>query len=178
MGRQINFYMTHKDELDFIEFAKSDRDICIFADRATTPDPKCLGELPREDIPGWFVVWLWDQSNSPRPIWKFIEEQEHYVVDPFESEIIEFWRSTFYRGHLVRGRIWAEMSFVDPKDPSKVVSKKESFRRWFNRLANWIRRNSVRDAAGDYLLPGAAEFVKKGGKTVQAILGNGSFLPG
>jgi len=69
----------------------------------------------------------------------------------------------------VRGRIWAEMH-VWESDGNIQKRKSESFRKWFDRLANWIKRRSVRDEHGDYLLPGAAEYAKQGGKLVQAVM--------
>jgi hypothetical protein len=58
-------------------------------------------------------------------------------------------------------------------DPAALVVKSESFRKWFGRLAKWIKRQSSRDAVGDYLLPGAAELAKYGGQTCRAVLASG-----
>ena len=67
----------------------------------------------------------------------------------------------------MRGRIRAEMT-TWAKDGTLLV-KSESFVKWFDRLANWIKRHSVRDERGEYLLPGAAEYAKQGGRLVQAV---------
>lgn len=167
MGKQVNFFMAASDEADFIKFARSDRNVGITIDGTPTDSLSLLDELPERDIPFWFTVWLWDQDNSPSPILQYIPEQNYFVVDRFASEVIEFSRSYLDEGRLVRGRIWAEMGVW--RSDGTLHNKGVSFEKWFDRLANWIKRHSVRDDRGDYLLPGAADYAKQGGKLVQAV---------
>lgn len=167
MGKQVNFYMTDSDEQDFIRFVRSDRNVGIFMYTMPTEDIPLLTELPRQGVPFWLALWLWDRDNSPKPKVDFVREQRYYVVDECPSEVIEFSRSHLDEGRLVRGRIWAEMAVW--QSDQTLLHKSESFQKWFDRLANWIKRHSVKDKHGDYVLPGAAEYAKRGGKLVQAV---------
>jgi hypothetical protein len=174
MGKQLNFYMTAKDEGDFVARVRSDRDVVVFKYASPTMEVVKLNVLPSPPEPFWGDLFLWNRELSPTPRLKFIKQQSYYVADEFESEIIQFSRSHFdYDGKqfnkniLVRGRIWAEMR-VWQKDGT-LLTKSESFQKWFDRLANWIKRRSVRDEAGDYLLPGAAEYQAQGGNLVPAV---------
>ena len=167
MGKQVNFYMTSSDEEDFIQFVRSDRNVGIFMYAMPTNDIPLLTELPKQGIPFWFALYLWDRDHSPAPKIEYVPEQRYYVVEPIASEVIEFERSHFDEGRLVRGRIWTEIAVWQSN--GTLLSKSETFQQWFNRLANWIKRCSIRDQHGDYLLPGAAEYAKQGGKLVQAV---------
>ncbi len=167
MGKQVNFYMTDADEADFVEFVRSDRNVGIFMYAMPTSDIPLLAELPKPGVPFWFSLWLWDRDHSPAPKIDYVPEQRYYVVEPIASEVIEFTRSHLDEGCLVRGRIWAEMAVW--QSDGTLVGKSESFGKWFDRLANWIKRRSVRDNRGDYVLPGAAEYARQGGRLVQAV---------
>ena len=61
-------------------------------------------------------------------------------------------------------------------DPERTFAKSEAFRKWFERLARWLRRNSIRNEFGECVMPGAAKFVRQGGKLVQAVFKNGRAL--
>jgi hypothetical protein len=162
MGRQVAFYMKESDELEFVEFARSDREVIVFARTLQEEKVVPLNVLPGPQTPGWFQLWLWDVRNSPEPILQFVAEQNYYTVDSFASEVIEFDRSAFLDRFLRTGRIWAEMKGWRD-DPRNVFQKSESFVRWFDRLVRWIKRKAMRRFRGAYVLPGAQEFVDQGG---------------
>lgn len=170
MGRQVNFYMMESDEQEFLRFVRSDREVCISMTAVPSSEPVPFTVLPDRRTPGWFALFLWDVTNSPPPKLEYIREQNHYVVDEYVSEVIEFHRSTMHEDCLVRGRIWAQIKYWDlENDPPEIVTKSEHFQKWYNRLANWIKRRSIRDERGDYVLPGAAKYAKQGGRLVQAL---------
>jgi hypothetical protein len=131
-----------------------------------------LQALPESDTPGWFLLWLWDRTNSPRPELRAIPNQERYYFDSIKSEIIEFSRSYFAEGCLIRGRIWAEMSYWDcDQNPSQRIVKNESFQKLYNRMAGWIKRKGQKNKYGDYLMAGAAKFESTGGRLCQVNMG-------
>jgi hypothetical protein len=167
MGKQVNFYMAASDELEFVTFVRSDRNVGMLIDGMPTENTPLLTELPERGIPFWFSVSLWDQDNSPQPVLQYVPQQSYFVVDEIASEVVKFSRSYLDDTRLVRGRIWAEMSTWGTN--GVAINKSEPFRKWFDRLGNWIKRRSVRDHRGDYLLPGAADYAKQGGKLVQAV---------
>lgn len=168
MGKQVNFYMTEPDEEEFVHFLRSDMDICIFMDAQPSSEVIPLKSLPNKDVSGWFLLWLWHRRKSPTPEMNYITKQKYYMVDSTCSEVIEFLRSFIDNGHLTRGRIWAEMSYWDlNKNPPVLMKKSDAFNTWYNRIANWIKRRSVKNQLGDYLLPDAVQYVKNGGKLRQ-----------
>ncbi len=167
MGKQVSFYMTGADEEDFVRFVRSDRNVGIFMYAMPSRDIPLLTELPKQGVPFWFALYLWDREHSSTPRIEYVPEQRYYVVEPNASEVVEFERSHFDEGRLVRGRIWAETDVW--QDNGTRQRKSEPFRKWFGRLANWIRRRSIRDEHGDYLLPGAAGYAKQGGELVEAV---------
>ncbi len=177
MAKQVYFYMTSDDELDFVEFVRSSGDASILKYVQSSDELHELKELPLVGEPFWFALLLWHKDLSPRPKLKYVREQNCYFVDETESEVIEFHRCGMDENRLVRGRIFAEMSFWKMREaPAKIVKKNDEFRKWYDRLANWIKRRSIRNSAGDFLLVGAQAFVANGGSYCQAVLGNGSTL--
>ncbi|MEX2122007.1 MAG: hypothetical protein WD847_20675 [Pirellulales bacterium] len=173
MGKQVNFYMTDSDEKEFIEFVQSDRSVGVFTYAMPTEELRLLSALPERGTPFWYSVYLWDRDNSPKPIVEYVPEQQYYVVEPLASEVIKFSRSYIDEGQLVRGRIWAETVGWHREDPARTFQKSEAFRRWFSRLASWIKRKGIRDHVGDFMLPGAAQYAKDGGRLAQVVFARG-----
>jgi hypothetical protein len=149
MGKQVNFYMTAADEQEFVEFVRLSAGAILFMEVQPSETISPVANLPTAETPGWGGICLWNREYSIPPKLTYISQQRHYVVDKFESEVIEFHRSHLDEGRLVRGRIWAEMSGWKRDDPATVFRKSDAFQRWYDRLANWIRRHSTRDARGE-----------------------------
>ncbi len=159
MGHQINFYMTNEDEQKFLGFLRSDPNVCIFRIWSDTPNLKSISDLPERGELCWFKVAIWHGGISPEPKLKYIPRQQHYIIDPLPNEIIEFSRCCMNNSRLDNGRLWVEFNDWVSSFPQETVNKSESFRKWYNRLASWIKRNSERNKAGFYVMPGAARFV-------------------
>jgi hypothetical protein len=176
MGKQVNFYMTADDEREFVEFVRSSANVAIFKSVQASPEIRELEEMPPAGEPFWFALYLWNKDDSPPPTLAYIKEQGWYSVDRFESEVIEFHRCSVDEGRLVRGRIWAEMNGWRRDDPATIIKKSEVFVKWYDRLANWIKRRSTRNAVGDFMLPGAAAFAAKGGQCRQTVLASGKAI--
>jgi hypothetical protein len=167
MGKQVNFYMTQEDERDFVEFVRSDRNVGILTYTSPINALPLVEELPNRNEHFGGHTFLWDMDNSPRPVQEYIPTQKYYLVDEINSEVIEFSRSNINEGRLVRGRIWAEMVVWNTEGTMRP--KSESFQKWFDRLANWIKRHGERNKFGEYVFPGAAQYAKQGGKLVDAV---------
>ena len=158
MGRQVNFYMTAEDERQFVTFIRSMGNVAILGSVQLSKAVLELQELPPVGEPFWFALCLWNKDCSPAPKMEYVTEQNYYCVEETESEVVEFSRSGVCDGRLVRGRIWAEMTYWQLDDPPVVVKKSAAFGKFYDRLANWLRRQSVRDGAGNYVFPGARDF--------------------
>ena len=174
MGKQVNFYMTAEDEREFVEFVRTGEKVALFKSVQASPEILELDKMPPAGEPFWFSLCLWNTDHKPPPTLTYIKEQGYYCVEEMESEVIQFHRCGVDQGRLVRGRIWAEMSYWRLGDVSPIVIRKsEAFVKWFDRLAKWIKRRSIRDQSGDYLLPNAAKYVHAGGQAVQAVFASG-----
>jgi hypothetical protein len=176
MGKQINYYMSEEDERWFVEFVISERDVGILMSRQLLPEPELCKDLPARETLGWFQLFLWDRQNSMPPKYDYVPQQRHYVLDRFESEVIEFHRSIMDEGRLVRGRLWVEMNGWRHDDPATIIKKSVAIGKWYEKLASWIKKRSKRNAAGAYVMPGAAAFAAQGGQLCQAVLASGKAL--
>lgn len=155
MGRQVGFCMTFEDERRFIEFARSDRNVRMLKPDQNTLDIEFLEELPPLDDVTAGQILLWDKDNSPLPALRYVPKGGFYYVEISESEVIEFSRCGIdEKGRWIPGRIWAEFSMLDG---DRLVKKGQVFKKWFDRLARWIRKHGVRDERLEYVLPGAQE---------------------
>ena len=163
MGRQVNFYMTEKDEEEFVAFVRTTGDVCVLPNRYPTETLHCLEKLPEPGSPFWAHLWLWNRDVSPEPRLEYVEKQKHWYVDHFVSEVIEFSRCYRHQRRLGRGRIYAKMTGWDSNEPDKMFRKSEAFEKWYEKLARWIRRKGERDKNGVYVLPGARQFAEQGG---------------
>lgn len=161
MGKQIHFYMTNRDEINFINFIRSDRKTCILPSNLSSENLECLEALPKKPTLSWFKVWLWDMDHSPPPILSFVDKQNYYYVESLFSEVIEFNRSYVDKNRLRPGRIYMQTGYWD--ESGAYVTKNDEFIKWFERLARWIRRNGKRHNESGFMLPGAQEFAKAGG---------------
>lgn len=162
MGRQVNFYMTEADEQEFIAYIRSSGNIAIFESKQASTEIVELQELPPVGKPGWFALILWNKDCSPKPTLKSIEKQNYYGTEGYESEIIEFSRSGIIEGQLTRGRIWAQFRHWRLHDiPPSLANKSVEFEKWYERLARWVKKHSVRNSSGEYVFPDAATFLEK-----------------
>ena len=166
MGKQVSFFMSTADEADFVRFVQSDRQVAFLADQATENRLQPLASLPDPGTDGWVQIWLWDRDNSPEPRLTAVAGRPIFYLDRFTSEIIEFDRSILDRGRLVAGRLWAEINLLDANSCAGISRKSRTFAKWFDRLANWIRRHGVSDGKGCFVLKGAQEFARQGGRLV------------
>jgi hypothetical protein len=167
MGRQVRFFMDRNDEKRFVEFVRSSRDVVILP--YDSPDPRFppLNDLPDYSSDNFsFMLWLFNPRVSSRLETDYVPEQHHYTIDRDTSSVVEFSR-TIREGNIVRpGRLWAEFKYLDPD--RKWALKEPEFKKWYESLAKWIRKNYSREIDPDfYFGPGALKLVKEGGVEVR-----------
>ncbi len=163
MGRQVNFYMTHEDEQEFLGFVRSTGTIAVFMTTQDSAELLELNELPAEDVEGAYFLCFWNKDISPHPKLKFITEQNHYCVDKMESEVVEFLRCVTIDQRLNPGRIWTEITYWDlNEDPPVMIRKPPAFEKWYNKLAAWLRKHGTRSESGYFIMPEASHFVHRG----------------
>ena len=162
MGRQINFWMTAEDELDFVERLRQD-------DAVWTPDWIDLGAAPQiHEFDDW--VPLDDRQRSiviRRVDWSRLEWEDipksrypdspqffaHTSVGTGASPAFEWDFCHRTPGTIKRGRIYFRTDWLQD---GEVRVKADEPHRWFDRLVAWLRRRGTKyEYPRQYLMPGA-----------------------
>lgn len=179
MGKQVRFYMMPEDELAFLRFVCQDQNVVLLADSSPTPELEIIKDLlssPRQRSK-LETVLIWNKAfplrdNDVREIHlteykgeigAFIETGKViYSVNTPSAYVVEF-SPSFVRGsELVKGRIWANMYRLEG---DALVYKGKDFESWYDRIAQWLRRNFKRIRGVDgYLGPQALKWYQGGGK--------------
>jgi len=161
MGQQVRFFMDSGDEKRFVEFLRGTGDVIILPYHSPTKNPIGLKNLPNpssDDFP--YHVWLFNRSVSSNLVMEYIPTLNCYMVDQSVSSVVEFSR-TVQRENMMRpGRLWAEFKYLDSK--GNWAFKEDEFKKWYESLVKWIRKNHSREIDPDfYSGPGAVELIKK-----------------
>jgi hypothetical protein len=160
MGRQINFFMTSKDEKDFLDYARSTCNLAILPYTSKESVFKPLESLsPPKSQDFWWNLWLVNMDISHKVVTKFIPEQGYFLVDESASDVLEFSRSLPFDDRLNRGRIWAEFYSHFDDNTGQLVKKDQELGKWFERLVRWIRKNFRKEDSLIYIGPCAQELL-------------------
>lgn len=154
--------MDREDERDFVEYVRSTGDIRMLPYHSPTLKPQGLEELPAPSSDGFpFHLWFFNRDISSRLVLEYIPEQECYMVEEFASSVVEFRRTVCKKGTMHPGRLWAEFKFTDKQ--GNWVLKEPEFKKWYESMAKWIRKNFSREIDPDfYFGPGALRKLKGG----------------
>jgi len=154
--------MTREDEDEFLKFIKSTGKIQLLPYASASPDFHPIQNLP-DPFSGKFSggVWLFNPDVSSNLIIEFVPAQNHYTVNPLQSSVVEFSRSGVKEKTLYSGRIWAELTYVDNKK-TVLLPKEVAFSKWYDLLANWIRRRYERLERLIYVGPAARKLIDEG----------------
>lgn len=163
MGKQVNFYMRPEDEKAFLDDANEVAALSVLAYMSPAEEFEPLLVLPERSQPGWFQLWLWSEDKCQRPLVRWVWQQECYVIDGVDSDIIEFSRSHQSENSIVRGRLWAEIKTRDLKPKSTL------FVDWFDSLVKLIKKRYRKLPNGEYVGPAAEKFVAEGGTLRQML---------
>lgn len=163
MGRQVNFYMHPKDEIEFIQRRCND---CKFLlTDHPTPEPEWLHKLPDfpdSGIKGCKILIGKPEQTGPLQ-GQLIKSQGYYDIDAHDYELVEFSRCGLSGGELSEGRLW-----FDPLSTFVGTPKSAEFVRWATSLLGWIRRHYSREEIvyGNYVGAHAKEWADQGGRLV------------
>lgn len=164
MGRQLNFYMTAEDEGAFLEFLRRSGDLAILPHVSPTPEFPSLEVLATPlSAPFWGDLWLCNGRPRARIVARFVPERGYYVVDGLRSELVELSRSYQRDKAIHRGRIWAELAYLDPQGEA-WVPKPSWFIRWYESMVKWIRAEFRRIDPLVYAGPEAVKLRERGWK--------------
>jgi hypothetical protein len=177
MGRQINFYLSTQDEEIFLDFLFRIPNIVFLKQSSYFSPIEIVGGPSQAFIDKSLgLVLIWDQQFqiNPKFITKHLEQlycddlggykqtgRIFYQIDSMYGPLIEYNRSTMKVDNLLtKGRIWADMYYVDA---GKFIYKGEGFENLYEKITRWLRNNLLKPRGFDkYIGPEALELFREG----------------
>ena len=187
--------MTTEDELEFIKLVYSQNGASITKDIPQVPTPS-TGFHNIDDYMKEFHIKFKDKCNLLIRVIDF--ETVSFIIDPDlitriealhlpTTHMIGYDRSIIKDGRITEGELVFLKTRIDIYGNKFVADKRIT--KFYSKLARWIRNNGVKASydgktlyANTYILPGALEFYKNGGKLgkwwdKQLKIEDGSFKP-
>ena len=163
MPKQLVLYMSKEDEETFLQYLRSLGDLVILPATSPSSDFAPISVLPEpaedEDTR---KVWLLNKAVRLPVATEYAPEKNCYVIDGFQSPVVEFHRSWTVSQMMLAGGIRADMNYLD-RDKQDLVQKPVEFRNWFDSMQKWIRGNFKHLTLLTYVGPGAERFREEGG---------------
>ena len=162
MPKQLLVYMTRKDESDFLDYLQTRGDTVVLPSRSSAAIFTPIATLPDSQDLANRRFWLQNATTQLPLATEFVEEGEYFVINGFQSPVAEFIRSVMVSQMLLPGRIQADMAYFDD-ERQDLVLKPTEFKRWFDEIERWIRRNYKHLTLLTFSGPGAEKFKSEGG---------------
>jgi hypothetical protein len=155
--------MSKKDEDDFLEYVRSLGNLLILPGTSSSSDFAPVDSFPEStQDESTRRFWLQYTGAGMPLVTEHVLEKGLFVVDGFQSPVIEFWRSWMVSQVMLPGGIQADMNYID--DQRQDLAKKPvEFRSWFESIDGWVRRNYRRLGIYVFAGPGAQKFREDGG---------------
>jgi len=128
-----------------------------------TPEFHPLDHLPTTETDDfWLSLYLLNLDISHKVVTEFIPEQNHYYIDHYASDVVEFSRSALIEDRFARGRVYAEFYSHFDENTRQWVKKDQELIKWFERLVRWVRKNFRKEDWLIYTGPGAQKLLDSG----------------
>ena len=155
--------MSKEDEESFLQYLRSSGDLVILPTTSPSSDFAPIAFLPEPtEDEATRKFWLQNSAVGLPVVTEYVPEKSWYVIDGFQSPVVEFQRSWMVSHMMLAGGIRADMNYLD-SDKGDLVRKPVEFRNWFESIQNWIRKNFFHLTLLTYVGPGAQTFMKEGG---------------
>jgi len=163
LPKQMVLYMSKEDEEAFLQHLRSSGHLVILPSTSPSSDfaPISLFPEPSEDE-ATRKFWLQSNTVNLPLVTEYAPEKSCYVVDGFQSPVVEFHRSWTLSQMMLAGGIRADMNYLD-SEKQDLVRKPVEFRNWFDSMQKWIRGNFKHLTLLTYVGPGAEKFENEGG---------------
>jgi hypothetical protein len=163
LPKQILVYMSREDEDAFLEFLRSMGNMTILPNSSPTSTFAQLDVLPEaSQTESTRKFWLQNTAINLPVVVVLSEPGGSFVIDGFQSPVVEFLRSFTVAGMMLPGRLQADMTYFDG-DEQDLVAKPVEFRKWFGSMEAWIRKKYKHLTLLTYVGPGAQRFREQGG---------------
>ncbi len=163
MPKLLVLYMSKEDEDEFLEYVQSIGNLLILPATSLSSDFTPVYGLPepsQDELTRRF--WMQYTGAGIPLVAEQVPEKDYYVVDGFQSPVIEFWRSWTVSQIMLPGGIQADMTYFD-EDEHDLALKPAEFRKWFESIDGWIRKKHRRLGVYVFAGPGAQRFREEGG---------------
>ena len=155
MAHQFSFYLTDEDTRALEQALQALSPLLILHSRSPSPKPLVLPSLDFKDgASSWIYFFLVRPEDLDKVVMRFVEAQDHWVVDVIRSPIIEFTKSFLKDGRLGRGRAYFKESYFDEAD--NLIKKEDSFILWASEVFRKAKKSLQKDGP-DYVGRCAAE---------------------
>jgi hypothetical protein len=155
--------MSREDESEFLEYLRSVGNLLILPGTSPSSDFARIESFPEpSQDESTRRFWLQHNGTGIPLVTEHVPEKDYYVVDGFQSPVIEFWRSWIVSQVMLPGGIQADMNYIDT-DRQDLAKKPSEFRDWFESINGWIRKNYRRLGIYGFAGPGAQKFREEGG---------------
>ncbi len=155
--------MTRDDEREFLIFVRGTGNVEVLPYQSRTSNFDPVDEMPEADSEeSNRLVWLFNRSISSNIVVDYDGDSGVYMIDGFRSSAVEFARCFTRDNRMNAGWLWVEFTTVD-SDTMDLGQKEREFKRWYESLANWIRKKYYLTGWLAYAGRGALKFQDEGG---------------
>jgi hypothetical protein len=155
--------MSKEDEDQFFEYVLSLGNLLILPATSPSSDFTPMYGLPEpSQDESTRRFWLQITAVDLPLVTEQVPEKDYYVVDGFQSPVIEFWRSWTVSQIMLPGGMQADTNYID-SERQDLALKPAEFRKWFESIDGWIRRKYRRLGIYVFAGPGAQRFREEGG---------------
>jgi hypothetical protein len=155
--------MSKEDEDQFFEYVLSLGNLLILPATSPSSDFTPMYGLPEpSQDESTRRFWLQNTAVDLPLVTEQVPEKDYYVVDGFQSPVIEFWRSWTVSQIMLPGGMQADTNYID-SERQDLALKPAEFRKWFESIDGWIRRKYRRLGIYIFAGPGAQRFREEGG---------------
>ncbi len=114
MPKLLVFYMSKEDEDEFLDYVRSLGNLLILAATSPSSDFTPMYRLPEpSQDESTRRFWLQNTGVGLPLVAEQVPEKDYYVVDGFQSPVIEFWRSWTVSQIMLPGGMQADMNYIE-----------------------------------------------------------------
>jgi hypothetical protein len=148
-GRQVSFYLTPLDQSELEARLHAAAEIFFIEGCSNQARPQQLADATVADMGKTPLrIYLVRPEDMASVVFRFVEDQQVWLVDDLRSPVIEFDRCYFARDLLRRGRLYYVPKYY--REDGVFVSKSADFLAWSDGLLK-VARKSLTKIGNDYI---------------------------
>jgi hypothetical protein len=159
MGHQVNFYLAPEDLRDLERRLREIQPLTVIHRRSPSDQPRVVDSFEvLEDGKPWFFLACVRTEDLAHVTLRHVPEQGYWVVDEYQSPVIELTRC-FFDGRILRsGRLYYNDGFWGPD--KTWVEKPEPFRKWAKSGAKVVGNGKPGFPGGTVIPPTQVDIIR------------------